>query len=383
MTTEATKGTELVKIESLNAVEVFSKPGGLDPILDHIEKEARSIVLDPSTPQGREQIRSLAFKIKKSRTALFGMAKDLTEDWREQTKKVTAERNRMEDRLVTLEEDVRRPLTELENKEKNRVEGHETALLVFTQMLEPTEDDLALETRIALIDADERDWEEFADRARRTKEEVRKTLSDKLAALKKSAEEKAELERLRAAEAARVQKEREEKIAKEAAENAKIEAERVAKEAADKEAARVKAEAEKAEAKRKRVKEEKKAAEERAAKAEADRIAAEKKAKDDAAALAAKVEADKKAASEKAAKDAEAAAQKERDRIAAEQEAERKAAEKREADLAHRKKVNNEAKEALITQLSTDGLVTINPAQAEAIVKAIAKGLIPHVRISY
>lgn len=351
---EQTTGTDLVTIESLNAVEIFSSPGGLDPILDHIEKEVSSLILDASTHKGREEIRSTAYKVKKSRTALFKMAKDLTEDWREQTKKVTAERNRMEERLVKLEEDVRQPLTEFENKEKNRVQAHEDAMLAITLLGEAPKDIQVIESAITTIDADARDWEEFTDRARRTKETVREVLSENLRALKKAAEEAAELARLRKAEEERLRKEREEKIASEAAENARIEAEKVAKEAADK-----------AEAERLRI--------------EADLA----KAKKDAGDLAAKVEADRIAAAEKAKKDAEAAAQAERDKIAAQQKAEKEATEKREADLAHKKKINNEAKDALITQLSMDGLVTINPAQAEAIVKAIAKGQIPHVRISY
>lgn len=381
MTTET--GTDLIALSSLSAVEVFSKDGGLDPILDRIEKEVRAIITDVSTHKGREEIRSIAYKVKKSRTTLFKMAKDLTEDWREQTKKVTAERNRMEEKLLKLEEEVRAPLTEFENKEKNRVQAHEDALLVITQMADLTENVLDIETRIASIDVDARDWEEFSDRARRTKEEVRSALAARLEGIKKAEADRLELERLRKAEEERLRKEREEQIAKEAAEKARIEAERVAKEAADKEAARVKAEAEKAEIERKRIESERIAAEERAAKAEADRVAAEKKAKDDAAALAAKVEADRIAAEEKAKRDAEAAAKAERDRIEAENKRIADETAKREADLAHRKKINNEAKDALISQLSTDGVVTINLVQAEAIVRAIAKGLIPHVKINY
>lgn len=384
--------TALTNIETLKAVEVFSKEGGLDPILQEIEKEARSLVLDASTNKGREEIRSIAHKITRSRTTLFKMAKDLTEEWRDSTKKVNAERARMEEFLKKLEEEIRAPLTEFEDKEKNRVVDHEAAIAFIEGQkvfeTDPTVEEL--QSRIDYINNDTRDWEEFSNRAGRAKQDSLDFLTKKRDALVKYQEEQAELARLRKAEEERLQKEREETIAKEAAEKARLEAERVAKEAAEKEAARVKAAQEAADKKareekeaaekkaaeekvaREKAEQDKKDAEERAAKAEADRIAAAEKAAADAKAAEERAEREKKEAEE-------AATKREQERQAAEKKAEEDAAAKREADLAHRKKINNEAKEDMEKAVAdTDGT---DPAKA--IIIAIANGQIRHVRITY
>ncbi len=65
-----------------NPLQVFSTPNGLDSIIDKIEAEAKSIDRDISTEAGRDNIRSLAFKLAKSKTFLDKMGKELTEEQR-------------------------------------------------------------------------------------------------------------------------------------------------------------------------------------------------------------------------------------------------------------------------------------------------------------
>lgn len=69
------------------------------------------------------------------------------------------------------------------------------------------------------------------------------------------------------------------------------------------------------------------------------------------------------------------------DRIEAERKAEAEAAAKREADKKHRAKINNEAIDALVTVLAGDTYLA--RTAATAIIEAIAKGTVPHVKISY
>lgn len=356
---------DLALIEIKNPLVVFSTSKGLDAIIDKIEAEVKNIDRDISTEQGRDNIRSIAFKLAKSKTALDKMGKDLTEEQRKQIEAVNTERKRAWERMEALQHEIRKPLTDWEDAEKNRVAGHEAALVhieslgVFTDI--PTTEQI--EARIKQFSAvAPRVWQEFEPRYNYTV----KTLSDgfaaRLAESQKRDAEVAELEHIRKEEATRKQKEHEERIAKESAEKARLATEEKAREDA-------KIAADKAKDEQNKVEREKQEADARAKKAEADALAEREQAA-----------RDRIAAEEKAEKDADAAAQRERDKIAAEKKAEADALAKREADTAHRKKINNETLAAIVAVLNT----TISPTdQAKSVIQAIAKGEIPHVKISY
>ena len=350
---------ELVLIENLKPAEVFVA-GGLDTVIDLIEKEVRSHALDISTDAGRKHIASLAHKIARSKTALDKMGKDLVSGWKEQSKKVDLERARVWDRLEALQKEIRSPLTEWEDAEKARVARHEAGIariegaghdtLANWQSLSVE----AMSDRLREIEGGKTDWQEFANRAEHATKEASLAIKEAIRKREAYDAEQAELARLRQAEAERLQKEREQRIADEAAAKAKAEAEAAAK-----------AEAERAEQQRLAILHDKEAAEQRAKRAEEEKKAAEEKA-----------ERDRLAALEKAKVEAEAAAKAERDRIAAEKAAEDAATAKREADKRHKARVNNEALQALIA-------AGLPETHARAAIEAVAKGLVPHVKIQY
>ena len=351
-------------IEIKNPLVVFSTPQGLDPVIDAIEKEAKSLHADISTEEGRDTIRSLAFKIAKSKTALDKMGKDLTEDQRKLIDAVNAERHRAWDRLEALQHTVRKPLTEWEDAEKNRVAGHEAAIAYIESLAVfhtgwPTVAEVN-ERAEQFGKIAPRNWQEFQMRYDYAVKTVSDTLEKLLADATKRENEAAELERLRREEAERKQKEHETRIAAEAAEKAKKAAEEKA--AADAEAERIRTENE-----RKKIEAEKQAAIDAAAKAESERLAAIEKA-----------ETDRVAAEEKAKREQEAAVQRERDRADAVKKAEEAETARREADKEHRKKINNEALNAINAVLDAS-----KSDMARSIVEAIAKGQIPHVKIGY
>lgn len=396
--------TALAIIESKDPAE-FYVANGLDPVIEAIRKEVTGIVPDISTKKGRDEIASRAYKVAKSKTYLDELGKNLTEEWKTKSKAVDAERKRMREEMDALKEEVRAPLTEWEDKEKARIAAHEAALIDLVASAANLDGMTAaeLEARIAQAkDAhQQRDWQEFGQRAQTSHDQVQEKLQKKLEARRQYEAEQAELERLRREEAERKQREHEERIAAEAAEQARLEAEAEAKRKADEEAARVKAEQERQEQERQRIEREKQEeerkrleAEERARKAEEDRLAAiaqAEHAERDRLAAAEKAEADRKAAAEKAEADRiaaaekaererkeaeEAAAQRERDRIAEEERQRQEEAAKREADKAHRGKINREALTAFVSAGLTE-------EHAKLAVEAIAKGEIPHVKISY
>jgi colicin import membrane protein len=115
-----------------------------------------------------------------------------------------------------------------------------------------------------------------------------------------------------------------------------------------------------------------KATAETEAKAKAEREESERKVIE-ARVAQERAEQDKRDAEEKAAK----AIEEERLRVAQAEQAEKAAAAKREADLAHVKKINNEALAALVAQAK------LTDDQAKLVVIAIAKALIPNVSIKY
>ncbi|WP_323982114.1 hypothetical protein [Novosphingobium aureum] len=341
-----------------------------DQFYDRVRSETAGIVVDLSTKKGRDEVRSLAAKVTRSKTMIDKAGLALTRQWREQTNQVNAARKEIEERLSTLAEEVRRPLTEWENTEKERVESCRAIIDEMKQAAVVTIEDTAASVRARGMKV----WgqeigDQFGDmagEAQSAKESAVETLKAALARLTREEEERAELEKLRAEAAereAREQAAREEREAKERAEAEARQAEerRVAEQKAEEErASRIAREAEERARREAEV----------AAQAERDRIQREH---DEAL-----------AAERRRAEQAEREAQAERDRIAKEEadrkaEAERIAQEQaaREADRAHRGKIMAAAKEAIMEAGSVD------EATAKNIVLAIVGGSVPNVTLRF
>ncbi|MFB6449292.1 hypothetical protein ACFDR1_16890, partial [Bradyrhizobium sp. 1AS5L] len=209
----------LVTIETLTPATVFT-PGGVEAIISKLEADVRSVKTDISTDAGRKEIASLAYKVARSKTALDDMGKDLVADIKAQASKIDADRRIIRDRLDALKDEVRKPLTDWEDAEKNRVAGHEQAITAMTQLLHtPASGSDDIRRYLGeLSQIAQRDWQEFAARATGTADEVRASLNRSLAETVKREEEAAELARLRAEQVEREKKAREDQIAAEAAE---------------------------------------------------------------------------------------------------------------------------------------------------------------------
>lgn len=345
-----TESFELIPLDTLTPAVVFA-PGGVDDILAKIEGEVRGVHTDISTKAGRDAIASTAYKIARSKTALDDMGKALVADWKEKSKKVDAERKKLRDRLDALKDEVRQPLTDWEDAEKARVEGHEAEIArieALARFDEPEPSAEAVHARLAEYNAlPSRDWQEFASRAKLAIDETGQRLNHVLAIAEKREAERAELERLRAEQVERERKEHEARIAAEAAERARAEAEAKAKREAEEAAVR-------ADAERRRVEQERADAEARAARAEQEA----------------------KAAAERAEREKLAAVEAERRRAAEAKAAEEAAAAKREANKRHAARIINE----VLAGLTACG---VDAETGKAIIAAIVRGAIPHVKITY
>ncbi|MGY0790902.1 hypothetical protein ACW7BJ_16170 [Azospirillum argentinense] len=292
----------VVDVTSLVPTKVFA-PGGVDEILTKLEAEARATAatLDVSTPKGRKEIASLAYKVARSKTALDDMGKDLVADIKTKAALIDADRRVVRDRLDRLRDDVRKPLDDFEAAEEERVQRHEEAIADIQAMPlfsgDRATDDIA--DRLAKAQAiDTSGFQEFTARAEAAKAAAIATLTAALENSRARDAERAELELLRQEAAERAAREEVERIEREkqeaadrAAEQARRDAEEKARQereeaeraaAAERERIEREAQAERdrAAAEQARVEREKAKAEERAAKAEQDRQDAERRAKE-------------------------------------------------------------------------------------------------------
>lgn len=352
---EITTGTALALPERTSLEVMFRQDGGLDPLIAKLEAAVKAHVPDLTTKKGRDAIKSLAYNVARSKTALDEAGKQLNEEARAQIAVVDAARRKIRDKLDALRDEARKPLDEWEAAEEARVEALKARLdrLANAAPAEDTSDAIkALITRVEQTAIDD-SWAEYLPHAGKAKDATLNRLRAKLVVTEQREAEQAELARLRAEAEARAEEDRKRKEAEEA------------------EARRI--EAQKAEAERlAQIEREKQEAAERA-KREAEEKA--EKAALRAAAEALEAENRHKRALEEAERRAEAAAQAERDRIEAERIAEAEAQRKREENTRIRNRVKREIVAAL-TAIAGD-------ASPEQIADALIAGSIPHCTVRF
>lgn len=353
-------GTDIAVVVAQTPVVVLLDEKKRDDLFAHIRREIDAFTPDISTAKGRDAIKSFAYKITRTKTAIDAAGKELNEEARARINVVDAARRDARAELDKLAEQVRKPLTEWEEAEAARVARGQALIEAFKAAAVVTLEDTAASVRErgteiwnTPVDAADIGDDLFAE-ASAVKQATVVALKTALARLEKEEADRAELERLRQEAEQRAEQDR---LADEAA----------AREARESEEARLaeerRVEAERAEAER-LARIEREAAEN--ARREAER---EKQAEIDAA--------------NRRAEEAEAAAKAERDRIAAEEaaraaEAKRIADEqaKREADQAHRSKVMKAAKEAIMT-------CGVDEEAARKVVLLIRAGEVPHVSLEF
>lgn len=319
--------TDLVVIEKQNAMAVFTTKEQLDPIIEAIEKEARSLVPDVSTRKGRDAIASMAHKVARSKTYIDNAGKDLVAELKALPKQIDESRRIVRERLDALKDEVRKPLTEWE-AEQERIKAEEAMNAMHAEALEMNikfDQELAAKIEadheMALlmnkdIDRDREEQRHLAEQAQRERDERLKQEAAEQARRDAEAKHKAEIE-------AAARREAEEKARAELAERQRIEAEQ-------------------------RAEREKQEAEERARREKEEAVAAERRRLEEAEAA----------------------------RLAEEQ---RKADEqaKREADVKHRKTVGTNIVNALTSHTS------LTREQAIEVLTALKDDLIPCAKIHY
>ncbi|HDZ2594355.1 TPA: hypothetical protein RSS16_003220 [Klebsiella pneumoniae] len=318
---------DLVVIEKKNAMAVFTNNDQLDPLIEAIEKEARSLVPDVTTKKGRDAIASMAHKVARSKTYIDNAGKDLVAELKALPKQIDESRRVVRERLDELKDEVRRPLTEWE-AEQERIKAEEAMNALHVEALAMNEDfDRQLAARIE------------------SDHEMALLMND--AFDREQADKAAEAERQRIAHEEEIKRLAEEKAKREAAEQAQREIDAAA--AREREAILAKERAER---------------EQREATERAER---EKQAA---------VEAERRKAQEEADRIRREAEQREQARLAEEKRKTDEQA-RREADVKHRKAVGTEIVKALLANTS------LTRDQAIEVLTAVKDGRIPHTGISY
>ncbi|EOI2439050.1 hypothetical protein ACMGBB_001938 [Klebsiella pneumoniae] len=328
---------DLVVIEKMNAMAVFTNNDQLDPLIEAIEKEARSLVPDVTTKKGRDAIASMAHKVARSKTYIDNAGKDLVAELKALPKKIDESRRIARERLDALKDEVRRPLTEWE-AEQDRIKAEEAMNALHAEALAMNEEfDRQLAARIE------------------SDHEMALLMND--AFDREQAEKKAEAERQRIAREEEIKRQAEEKAKREAAEKAQREIDAAAAREREAILAKERAERERIEAQQRAEREQREAAE----RAEREKQAA--------------VEAERRKAQEEADRIRREAEQREQGRLAEEK---RKAEEeaRRAADVEHRRGINTAAVQALIDQ-------GIPYEWAKACIIAVALGKVPATTIKY
>lgn len=366
MDAKATTGTpvdvalDVLQLNDNERKALFAKEGEIERLLTSIE-ESHVIEADISTPKGRQEIASFAYRVSRQKAALDAAGKALGDAFRKKLDDINAKRRQLRDRLDALHDKIRFPLDQWEKEEAACKERLEQRLAQFRALADwPAQaGSVEIQQRLDRIPAlmGNEPWGEFEEEAAQTREDIHAKLSGAFTAAQAREAEQAELQRLRReredrerrdreeagrrrrGEEERQQREREEAIAREAGERALKEAEeRAAREAEERERQRQ------------------------------EELIAAKLAQE-------KAEREAHEATERA----ERAAREERDRIELEARRQREVEDaktaRRLADEEHRKKIRSAATAALTRLVGED--------KSGSIVAAIENGEVPHISLNF
>lgn len=354
------QSTELAIFQQIQPLQIFQE-NKADDFLVGVEKEVEEFkkTRDISTPKGRAEIKSFSYKISQTKAPVDKAGLNLTEEARDRIDKINAERKRVREKLQAFQDDVRQPLTDYENKEKERIEVRRNRINEMGQFVPASWDHSStFDIKKKLDELIIFDWQEFEFKAKNIYKTQIDSCDKRIEELEEIEKQEVELEKLRKEKEEREKKDREEQIIRETEKNIRRaegeKAQRIAKEA---EEARYKLEAEK------------KAAEQIA-------IILEKKMAEDVK----KAKEEKEQAEIQAKKDQEEAIKAERKRAEAERQKQIDEEKAKAENLEHKTKIYKEIIDALLPYVNNNMDVV---AKTKAIIAGIAKGKIPYIAIKF
>lgn len=336
--------------------------GGLDPYYQQIRNQVLSEVPDLNTKAGIARVKSLARIVSESKTAIEKPGRNYLKQLKEMPKVIEAELRDWVTKMDALRDEVRQPVTELEEKEKARIaaldqrlnEIHQIGSVAGLDIL-PSETITAWIGKLEAISVDAT-WDEYQDRAALAKEAAKVKLEAFLQTRLTWETQQAEIARLKA------KQEENDRLAREARikEEAKLEAER--------ETMRNKLELER----------QKREAEEAKAKAELDAKYAQQL-----------LERERKDAEERQRLAVQQAEQQERqrqideqNRIAQEEEQRKAEAAAKAANIEHQKLINNEILDDMQAYALSKGL-EVSRDTLRVLLAGMVFGKVRHTQVKY
>lgn len=211
-------GSALVIRVNENPGIVLLDDARADRFVKAVEAEVKAHVPDLTTAKGRAAIKSLAFKVTKTKTAIDDAGKTLKEEAQATVKKVDAARRGIRDRLDAIAAGVRQPLVDWEEAETARIEAGEALVqrLRAAAVIFADETADALQARLDALKAEDLPEDILADRteeAAALRDTALAALESAVVRVKQAEKDRAELEALRAQAAAREAEEAERQAA--------------------------------------------------------------------------------------------------------------------------------------------------------------------------
>lgn len=324
--------------------------GGLNPYYQQIRQQVLSEVPDLTTKKGIDRVKSLAAMVSRSKVAIEKPGREYLKQLKEMPKVIEAELRDWNQKMDALRDEVRQPVTELEENEKARIAELDQRIEAIQELgTKATNESPSAEIKLWINELDaitiDDTWSEYQDRAQAAKEAAKLKLESFLQVRLQWELQQAEIARLKAEqeEAQRIERERQ------IAENARLEAERAAM--------RKQLEAEQRE----------RAAKDAQLKAERDAVEAQQRLDQE--------RIDAEARQQAAVKQA---AEQERQRIAEEQARIKEEADAKAANIEHQREFN---REALADILATCPNLTED--QATILLTGIIRRKIRHISIQY
>ena len=252
-----------------NLLSFFKNGANLDGLYNVVENKARALVADVTTKEGVSQIKSTARQIASIKKRVDDLGKDVVAELKDLPKQIDANRKKWREDMEALQDEIRRPVTEIEEREAEiyRIKA------VHQQLIGA--DSATIRKNIEAVKAialTTENWKESLEKATKAVTEEINALETMLKAAEKREAEARELEELRRKQEEAERIIREQKIREESERKAREQAE--AKAAAERERHRQemeRSEREKQEAERKAAEAEKAAKEALEREAEARR----------------------------------------------------------------------------------------------------------------
>lgn len=212
---------ELIVIEKEGVEQIF-KEGGSKTILSQLKKRLDEFVVpDVTTKKGRDEIASFSYAFSKSKTYIDKFRIALVEKEKARLKIIDNEGKIIKDTCDLYRDLARKPLTDWENAEKERVAKHEQNIQTINDYInvevESSTQAKDLLEALKLVDTGEV-FEEFELAATKAKAAALTQLEAKFIVLQNAEKEKAEAERLEKERLEKEREEREKRIAEEAVE---------------------------------------------------------------------------------------------------------------------------------------------------------------------